>query len=78
MVFSDRYKNCSHLKESNKLIVEYPGGPKVLPGTIMYDKHLESKIKCTQCTCQSYIPINNTEQSWQIKQQDNFDVETVV
>ena len=56
MTLSDSCKNCSHLKNSHKLIIEYPGGPKVLPGTIMYDTHLESKIKCTQCTCQSYIP----------------------
>jgi len=34
IIFSDRGKNCSHLKESHKLIVEYPGGSKVLPGII--------------------------------------------
>jgi hypothetical protein len=63
MIFDVRCKNCSHLKESNKLIVKYPGGPKVFPGTMMYDTHLESRIKGTQCTCQSYIPMNSTEQS---------------
>ena len=63
MIFDVKCKDCSHIKESHKLIVEYPGGPKVLPGTIVYDTHLESRIKCTQCTCQSYIPMNSTKQS---------------
>lgn len=63
MIFSDICKNCSHLTDFHKLVVEYPCGPKVLPETIMYDTHLESKIKCTQCMCQSYIPKNSTDQS---------------
>jgi len=63
VIFSDGCKNGSHLKKSHKLIVEYPGGPKVLLGTIMYDTHLESRIKCTQCACQNYIPMNSIEQS---------------
>ena len=63
MIFTGSCKNYSHLKESHKLIVEYSGGSKILPRTIMCDTHLESKIKCTQCMRQSYIPMNSTEQS---------------
>ena len=51
MIFNDGCKNGSHLKEYHKLMVEYLGEPKVLSGTIMFDTHLESRIKCTQCMC---------------------------
>ena len=54
-------KNCGHLKEDHKLIVEYPGGPKVLPGTIMYDTHLESQIRCTKCKCNNYFSNYNSK-----------------
>ena len=63
MTLSNNCRNCTHSKESHKLVVEYPGGPKVLPGTVMYDTHLESKIKCTKCTCQNYIPMDDSEQT---------------
>ena len=59
MTAKDDCRNCTHSKESHKLVVEFPGGPKVLPGTIMYDTHLESQIKCTQCACQKYIPTDD-------------------
>lgn len=54
-------KNCNHSKKLHKLVVEYTGRPKILPGTIMYYTHLESQIKCTQCTCVNRIPINNSK-----------------
>ena len=59
IISKDDCKNCTHSKKDHKLIVEYPGGPKVLPGTIMYDTYIESQIKCTQCTCLKYIPLEN-------------------
>ena len=49
-------KNYAHSKEDHKLLVEYTGGPKVLPGTIMHDAHLESEIRCTLCSCTNYSP----------------------
>lgn len=63
MTSKDDCKNCTHSKEEHNLVVEYPGGPKVLPGTIMYDTHLESQIKCTTCNCQEYAPMNDLEQT---------------
>lgn len=59
MTAKDDCKNCTHSKESHKLVVEYPGGKKVLVGTTMYDTHLESQIKCTQCGCQNYSPTDD-------------------
>jgi len=61
MTSKEDCRNCTHSKESHKLVVVYPGGPKVLPGTIMYDTHLESKIKCTQCTCHGYVPMDDLD-----------------
>ena len=66
MTSKDNCRNCNHTKESHKLVVEYPGDPKVLPGTIMYDTHLESIIKCTQCTCQKYAPMDDSDQTWHL------------
>jgi len=63
MTINHKCKNCTHSKEDHVLTVEYPGGPKVLSGTTMYDPHLESKIKCIQCTCQNYVSINDTKLS---------------
>jgi len=63
MTLSNNCKNCNHSKESHKLVVEYPGGPKVLVGTIMYDTHLESKIICTKCNCKNYVPMDDSEQT---------------
>ena len=62
MTSNNDCKNCAHSKEFHQLVVEYPGGPKVLPGTIMYDTHLESQIKCIKCSCQNYVPIDESEQ----------------
>jgi len=61
MTSKDDCRNCNHAKESHRLVVEYPGGPKVLPGTIMYDTHLELLIKYKQCTCQKYAPRSDSD-----------------
>lgn len=44
MAAKDDCRNCTHSKDSHKLVVEYPGGPKVLPGTIMYDTQWNHKL----------------------------------
>ena len=59
----DDCKTCSHSKESHRLVVEYPEGPKIIPGTIMYDTHLESTIKGTKCKCQKYFPMDGPDQT---------------
>ena len=55
----DDCKNCTHSKEDHKLIVDYPDGPKVYPETITPFAPIESKIVCTICTCQKYVPMKN-------------------
>ena len=61
MTSSNHCKNCGHPKESHKLIVDYPDGPKVYPETITPFAPIESKIVCTQCNCKEYFPIKDSE-----------------
>ena len=61
MTPSDEYRNCAHSKKLHIRVVEYTGSSKVLPGTTMYDMHLELQIRCTQCACADNASMNDSE-----------------
>ena len=63
MTSNDDCKNCTHSKQDHQLVLGRTGGGDFLPGTSMPSGKLQSKIICTKCTCNNYVPKSDSGHS---------------